>query len=123
MKRKIFSKTDLLLILPLLAAALLVIFLPGLKKTGARRAVVIYNGETVLDTALGTLKEPETHIFGEVEIMLSPIGARIISSPCPDQICVHTGLLTKDGDTAACVPERVVVKIVSEANEVDAVAY
>ena len=124
MKRKLFSKTDLFLIMPLLIAAILAIFLPGLKKDGgARRAVVVYRGETVLEADIDTMTEPETHAFGSVTVEIGPEGARFISSPCPDQICVKTGLLTKSGDTAACVPERIVVKIVSGTDAVDAVAY
>jgi len=30
---------------------------------------------------------------------------------CPDKICVKTGWLEKPGDTAVCLPNRVVVKI------------
>ena len=123
MKRRIFTKTDLFLILPLLLAALLAVFLLARGKGGARRAVVTYNGETALQIDLEALTGVETHTFGNVEVEFSPEGARIVSSPCPDQICVHTGLLTKAGDVAACVPERVAVKLVAERSGVDAVAY
>ncbi|MBQ6019645.1 MAG: NusG domain II-containing protein [Clostridia bacterium] len=123
MKRKIFSGTDLFLILPLLAAALLAILLPGIKKDGARHAVIVLDGETAADVNLDALTGPERHTFGEVEIEFSPEGARVLASPCPDKICVRTGLLTKNGDTAACVPERIVVKIVTEKNDIDAIAY
>ncbi len=123
MKRRIFSKTDLILILPLLLAALAALFFLARPRDGARRVVVICGGETVLEVPLDALTETETHTFGGVEIELSPDGARIVSSPCPDQICVRTGLLTKIGDTAACVPQRVAVKIVADQNDIDAVAY
>ncbi len=36
-------------------------------------------------------------------------------SDCPDQICVRTGALTKAGQTAACVPAGVLVRISGSA--------
>ena len=32
---------------------------------------------------------------------------RFLSSDCPDQICVKSGFLSRDGDTAICMPNRV----------------
>ena len=123
MKRRMITKTDLLLILPLLLAALLAVLFLAKGRSGARRAVVTYNGETALEIDLDALTGTETRTVGNVEIEFSPEGARIVSSPCPDHICVKTGLLTKLGDVAACVPERVAVKIEAERSDVDAVAY
>lgn len=47
--------------------------------------------------------------------------ARFAASGCPDQVCVNTGWLSRPGDTAACVPAGMVLRIDGEA-EVDAVA-
>lgn len=33
---------------------------------------------------------------------------------CPDQICVHSGWLTQAGDTAACVPAGMAVRITGD---------
>ena len=33
------------------------------------------------------------------------------SSGCPDQICVHSGRLTRTGDTAACLPAGVLLRV------------
>ena len=126
MNRKLLSKTDLIVLACLLAAAALLAFTPRLfPHSGALRAVVTADGETVLDVALDSLTEPETHVFSDVEIEIAPTGARVVSSVCPDQICVRSGMLTKHGDAAACVPQKVVVKIVADRapDGVDAVAY
>ena len=37
----------------------------------------------------------------------------ISASDCPDQICVHTGWLSSAGQTAVCLPFKVVLKVVS----------
>ena len=52
MKRRMITKTDLLLILPLLLAALLAVLFLAKGGSGARRAVVTYNGETALEIDL-----------------------------------------------------------------------
>ncbi len=59
---------------------------------------------------------------GEVVIILNDHEAYIQSSDCPDQICVHAGELTKPGDGAICLPNKVVVQIVagtSDSGETD----
>jgi len=43
-----------------------------------------------------------------------------IQSDCPDQICVHAGSLSHAGQSAACIPNRVAVKIAGQ--EVDVIA-
>lgn len=48
---------------------------------------------------------------GHVTVLLKKEGAQILSSDCPTQTCVRTGLLTKSGDTAVCVPNQVTVTL------------
>ena len=47
---------------------------------------------------------------------------RFSASSCPDQVCVHTGTLTRAGQTAVCLPNRVIVRLSGGETEVDAVA-
>ena len=37
---------------------------------------------------------------------------RIAEADCPDQVCVRTGWITRAGQAAVCLPNRVVVKLV-----------
>ena len=46
---------------------------------------------------------------------------RVAHSDCPDQVCVHSGWLSKNGQTAACVPAGVSVRVVGGIGEVDGV--
>lgn len=52
--------------------------------------------------------------------------AWIAQSPCRDQICVRAGKLSKTGETACCLPQRVSIEIRGAgsrtADEVDGVA-
>ena len=40
---------------------------------------------------------------------------RMTQANCPDQICVHTAEISRDGMTIVCLPNRVVLEIKSEA--------
>lgn len=37
--------------------------------------------------------------------------AHVISSPCPDKVCIHMGWLQRVGDYSACLPNRVLVEV------------
>lgn len=44
-------------------------------------------------------------------------------SDCPDKICIRTGKLNKSGQSAACLPNRIIVRVVSDMeNELDDIA-
>ena len=38
---------------------------------------------------------------------------RVLHSDCPDQICVRSGKLSRAGESAACLPAGVVIKVES----------
>ncbi|MCL1987829.1 MAG: NusG domain II-containing protein [Firmicutes bacterium] len=41
-----------------------------------------------------------------------------VQSDCPDQICVHAGFLSRPGQTAACLPNGLIMFIISGDGEV-----
>lgn len=49
--------------------------------------------------------------LGETEILLEADGARVVSSPCPLQLCVRTGKVAVPGEAVACLPNRVAVRL------------
>ena len=44
-------------------------------------------------------------------------------SDCPDLVCVHTGMLSKAGDVAACVPNKTVISVSGGEASVDTLTY
>lgn len=38
---------------------------------------------------------------------------RMVDSACPDKLCVRTGWISRPGESIVCLPNRVVVEIVS----------
>ena len=37
-----------------------------------------------------------------------------VQSDCPDKICIHTGRISRVGQSAACLPNGIILKIVPE---------
>jgi len=49
--------------------------------------------------------------------------ARVESATCPDKTCVHSGWLTKPGQSAVCLKTRMILRIESESGDLlDAVS-
>lgn len=63
--------------------------------------------------------------LGTTVVELDRGGARIASSPCPNQLCVKAGRISRPGQVAACLPNRVAVRLLGRSGNregVDAVA-
>lgn len=58
---------------------------------------------------------------GHNVIVLSGRTAAMQSADCRDQVCVRTGTLTRAGQVAVCLPNRVVLRITGETSEIDAI--
>ena len=58
---------------------------------------------------------------GHNVIVLSGRTAAMQSADCRDQVCVRTGTLTRAGQVAVCLPNRVVLRITGGTSEIDAI--
>lgn len=50
---------------------------------------------------------------------------RMVWADCPDQICVHTASISRDGGSIVCLPNKIVLEIRSKARrdqEVDSIS-
>lgn len=62
--------------------------------------------------------------IGQTVVEIADGGARVVSSPCDNQICVRTGHVERPGRWIACLPNRVLVSIESgNRTDVDARSY
>ena len=119
----LLRKKDMLLIFPLVAAAFLLLVLFTFRTAGDCVAVVEVNGAVVGQYDLSAQTDTQILDLGgsyHVQLKLAPGEISFFHSDCPDQVCVRTGVLTKPGQTAVCLPARVSVEIQGEA-EVDGV--
>lgn len=108
-----------------LAVACAVVFWSG-GGEGNLTAVISVDGEETERVDLSALTEPverELHGGGyTLHLELSREGACMLSSDCPTQDCVHTGTITRSGQSIVCLPARVSVVLTGgEESGVDAV--
>jgi hypothetical protein len=47
----------------------------------------------------------------------------MLSSPCPNKVCIHTGKIKYSGESIICIPNKVFVLIRAEKTDFDAVTY
>jgi hypothetical protein len=82
----------------------------------AQRVLVDVDGVTLHDVLLD---QPQRLIVvgpvGQSVILIDGTRARIASAPCSGQICVARGWLHRIGDVAACVPNRIVLRLTGDA--------
>ena len=122
----VVRRADFLLAGMVLAVALLLLAGDRLfARPGAAAVVTTPDGETVL-----SLDQPAVVSFtGKNGMVLTVEVAdgrvRVRESGCPDQICVHSGWLSSTGQSAACVPAGIAVRVragSASSDGVDAVA-
>ncbi len=128
-KRKLFGKGDLILILSVAAIAAIMFFLLRFDSGDSLKGEIIVDGEVYKTVEL---KEGQSERFVidntksgiKCEILAENGEIKFVSSQCHDKICIAAGALSHKGDTAACLPAGVLVRIVSgEASPVDVIAY
>lgn len=63
--------------------------------------------------------------LGESVLELRDGRVRFRSGPCRNQVCVHSGWLEHGGDAAACLPNRVSLRLLGGSQEqaVDGISY
>ena len=55
--------------------------------------------------------------LGETVVEIADGAVRVVSSPCPEKICIKTGRISKPGQWIACLPNRVFISIRGRRSE------
>ena len=115
-EKKFFKKSDIIVILIILVLGIGTLLYNNYQKSSNDLiAVISFDNREVMRIDLseaenGTfaLEEDTSIIF---EIKDGSIG--FIHSDCPDQVCVAAGFLDQSGESAVCLPYKVILKIIS----------
>ncbi len=86
----------------------------GGKNSDALTATVQHRGQVVARVALSSLTEEKTVTIDgtyHLTVILDKTGAAVTESDCPGRDCVHTGRITRAGQSIVCLPEQVVVTL------------
>lgn len=109
--RKLFRRADILIIIGVLILSFL-LFMPNLFKNDRLVAQVYVDGEQVKEIDLENVEKGYTFSPKEGTVISVKKGAICFyDAICADEICIGSGWLTSKGQTAACLPERVVIAI------------
>ncbi len=106
--RKLLTKTDIVIVLLLICTAFALLSFCFRGK--GQKAVVKYNGETVEEIDLSDSSYYEIKV-NNVHIVRENGEVYIKDSTCPDKVCVRTGHISRSGESAVCVPNRVSVTV------------
>ena len=73
-------------------------------------------GSTVTDADIAVqLADAVTLTFSDSGITADGSGVRVADSDCPTQDCVHTGRISRAGQSIVCLPAQVAVQLVGAA--------
>lgn len=96
----------------ILALLVVVSFLLPLQQGVGTRVVVDSREQTVFVADLQ--KDQQVELNGPLGITVLRLAdghAQVVSSPCPQKICIGLGKISRSGDLLACVPNRLVIRI------------
>jgi len=128
----IIKKGDIYIIAAVLFLTLVSIIVPGIFSAGNNirpKAVIIQDNKVIKEINLEKIDKAERfEIRGyyNITVLMEQGRIRFEEADCPDKLCVKTGWLSKPGDTAICLPARVIIKIEGEKEDnedVDGVTY
>jgi hypothetical protein len=127
-ERKFFAGRDLwVLSFLFLALSSFYFFSATLEVEGERYAEVTVNGQVdklVPLSEKGFYYSPAGLPAVEIAVREGAVG--FVRSDCPDKVCIHMGFLSLPGQSAVCLPNRVVVRVVAREREeeaLDSVVY
>lgn len=126
MTKKWISRADVIVLAVLLLVGLGLWILPRVLPQGdALVAEVTVGGETVLELDLQTATVRKTYTLENgVVLVTENHTVAVLSADCPDKVCVNTGVLSRVGEVAACVPTGTVVTVKGESRAIlDGITY
>lgn len=106
---KLITIRDIAIILLILIPSVILLMI-NFKDDGTY-AEISYDGNVVKTVPLS---EDAEFSVNDIKFSVKENSVCVISSPCPDKICVKTGAIKRNGETIICLPEKVSVKVVSE---------
>ena len=124
-KKKLIA--DIILVLSVLLISALCFIIVSLHQSEGSEVVVTIGNEEYgrfplnIDKKLTITVDDETILQYNV-LVIENGKADVTEASCPDGVCVDHMPISKSGETIVCLPNKVVVRIESDKNEVDIAA-
>lgn len=91
------------------------------RTTGKLEIVVVVSGNVVFRHVYDPSDEPVNFHWDEnghsMTIQVGPEGARVLSSDCRDQFCVHSRPISMPGQAIVCAPNQMIVKVIGSSDD------
>ena len=111
------KKTDVLVIAVFLAAAGIIYGVLNFDKKGGKTADIYVKGEFYENIPLDKDRIYTPAAVPSVKIQVKDGKIGFTESDCPDKVCIHTGFLSTEGQTAVCLPNAVSVIVRGDDDE------
>ncbi len=112
------------IILIFCAASTLWITYKSPQQSSKEKTLLVYRDKALLEEAGLNEDKIISILNGKIQVEIKGKRARVLSSDCPQHICMNTGWIQHNGQAIVCVPNRVLIEIKSKGPEfLDAVAY
>ena len=120
--KKLFMRKDIAVIIAVLLLSAL-LFIPNLFGNDKLIADIYLEGKIIRTIDLGSVTDTYTISPTDSSQITVKNGAICFSyAECHDDLCVKSGWLTSKGQTAACLPEKIVITIKGNS-EIDMMTY
>lgn len=118
------NKTDLKLIIILLAVVGIIFIYINLNKKEGNTAIVYYEDKEILKIDLNIDKEYTVEgLLGEVVLEVKDKKIRVKKETSDKHICSKEGYIYTNNKSLVCMPNKIIVKIISKENNLDGVVY
>lgn len=125
MQKLLIKKNDIIVIAVIAAVCIAALCLMSFTDNPLT-AVVTVDGNVIETVELDKVEDSYTITTDTIPSTVIRVENSAIyfeSSECENQLCVHSGKLTRRGATAACLPAKTVITIIDGKKTVDAVTY
>lgn len=121
MNRKLLYKKDIIIIISLLLLAVIIYLLcQKFIFKSSTQAEILYNNNVIQTVDLSKDRVFSPDGFPNVQFEVKDGAIAFVKSDCPDKICIHTGFINKTGQSAVCLPNKLVLRLKSDDNDIDA---
>lgn len=119
-KRNFFNIRDLAVIIILLFIAITAFIISNIYTIGKSEYVqIMYNDQLITELPLDTDTEYIPEFNKNIIIEIKSKKVHFKTSDCPDKICVNTGWLSRPGQTAVCLPNKLSIILKPAQNSDD----
>lgn len=116
------KKNDLILAAVFLIIGIAALLYMNLNKKAGDKVLVTVNGQVYKELSLN--KDAQLEIVGDFGNNILEIKdgyADITSATCNDGICVHSNKISNNNETIVCLPNKVIVKVISQNTDLNQV--